>query len=145
LKPLIVVPYDFSTASRQALAWAADLLRTTGGPPLHLVHAIAPTAGGAPDLSAPPPTDEGVRALEDLLATVAAEERVAATSEVLVRPGPTGAVVLEVVRERAGDLIVLGIHGPVALRRPLLGSVADHVVRHAGCPVVTVRGPAPPA
>ena len=39
----------------------------------------------------------------------------------------------------AYDLVVMGTHGRGGLARVLLGSVADYVVRHARCAVLTVR------
>jgi len=39
------------------------------------------------------------------------------------------------------DLIVMGTHGRGAVQQLLLGSVAEHVVRQAPCPVLTVRNP----
>ena len=54
----------------------------------------------------------------------------------------------EIVRtaeETACDLIVLGTHGLTGLRRALMGSVAEQVVRKAPCPVLTVKTPSPVA
>jgi universal stress protein A len=49
----------------------------------------------------------------------------------------------EIVRAaRAYDLVVMGTHGRSGLRHLFLGSVAEKVVRHAPCPVLTVRLPA---
>jgi nucleotide-binding universal stress UspA family protein len=48
-----------------------------------------------------------------------------------------------VARERPCDLIVMGTHGRTGLRRRLMGSVAEQVVRGASCPVLTVTLPAP--
>jgi nucleotide-binding universal stress UspA family protein len=51
----------------------------------------------------------------------------------------------EIVRfaqERGADLIVMGTHGYGGVKRLLLGSVADHVVRQATCPVLVVPHPA---
>jgi nucleotide-binding universal stress UspA family protein len=42
-------------------------------------------------------------------------------------------------RERRCDVIVMGTHGHTGLTRVLLGSVAEGVLRHAPCPVLTVR------
>jgi universal stress protein A len=142
MKPMIVVPYDFSAASRNALAWAAELHRATGGPPIRLIHTIDPLAGGTPEMLAVTiPTEDELRKFEALLAEAAVEEHVEATAQILVRSGSPGAVILEAVREIGCDLIVMGTHGRTGVRRLLLGSVAEHVVRHAHCPVVTVRGP----
>ena len=44
-------------------------------------------------------------------------------------------------RAESVDLIVLGSHGRHGVNRSIFGSVSDHVVRHAPCPVVVVRGP----
>jgi nucleotide-binding universal stress UspA family protein len=43
------------------------------------------------------------------------------------------------------DLIVMGTHGRRGVAHLLLGSVAEHVVRTAGCPVLTVRAGQPRA
>jgi nucleotide-binding universal stress UspA family protein len=41
------------------------------------------------------------------------------------------------------DLIVMGTHGRAGLKRLVLGSVAEAVLRRAPCPVLTVKAPAP--
>jgi nucleotide-binding universal stress UspA family protein len=43
--------------------------------------------------------------------------------------------------EYGHDLIVLGTHGRTGLKHAFIGSVAERVVRHASCPVLTVRKP----
>jgi nucleotide-binding universal stress UspA family protein len=56
------------------------------------------------------------------------------------RIGTPGAQILAVLDDdRTFDLVVMGSHGRTGLRRVLLGSVAEKVVRHAGCPVVVAR------
>ena len=51
-----------------------------------------------------------------------------------------GQVALEIVAEELGaDLIVMGCRGLGGVRRALMGSVSDSVVRHAHCPVLVVR------
>jgi nucleotide-binding universal stress UspA family protein len=53
-----------------------------------------------------------------------------------------GAVDLEIValaEELGADLIVIGSRGLGGVRRALMGSVSDSVVRHAHCPVLVVR------
>ena len=49
--------------------------------------------------------------------------------------------VLGTARALAPDLIVLPTHGRSGLKRLVLGSVAEQVVRRAPCPVLVVRGP----
>jgi nucleotide-binding universal stress UspA family protein len=53
-----------------------------------------------------------------------------------------GVVALEIVglaEELQADLIVMGCRGLGGVRRALMGSVSDSVVRHAHCPVLVVR------
>jgi nucleotide-binding universal stress UspA family protein len=47
--------------------------------------------------------------------------------------------IVDRARASRADLIVLTTHGRTGLAHVLLGSVAERVVRHAECPVVTVR------
>jgi nucleotide-binding universal stress UspA family protein len=42
-------------------------------------------------------------------------------------------------RDRQADLIVVGVHGRSALGMAVFGSTANQVIRHAACPVLTVR------
>ncbi|MBI2886296.1 MAG: universal stress protein [Chloroflexi bacterium] len=53
---------------------------------------------------------------------------------------PKAALVAAAAREGA-DCLVVGSHGMGGLERVLLGSVSDHCVRHAPCPVLVVRPP----
>jgi nucleotide-binding universal stress UspA family protein len=50
-------------------------------------------------------------------------------------------VIVSVAQENGCDLIVMGTHGRSGLKRLLLGSVAESVLRHAACPVLTVTAP----
>ena len=59
--------------------------------------------------------------------------------KIAVRPGRPATEIVEAARELAADLIVIATHGRTGLQHVLLGSVAENVVRHAPCPVLTVR------
>ena len=48
--------------------------------------------------------------------------------------------ILDAARSRGVDLIVVGSHGRTGIKKLLLGSVASHVVTHAPCSVLVVRG-----
>lgn len=50
-----------------------------------------------------------------------------------------GTAIVETASELAADLIVIGASGKGIIRRIISGSVSDHVVRHAHCPVLVVR------
>jgi nucleotide-binding universal stress UspA family protein len=53
--------------------------------------------------------------------------------------GDPATAIIKVAEEMACDLIVLGTHGRTGFRRVLMGSVAEHVMRTAPCPVLVVR------
>jgi nucleotide-binding universal stress UspA family protein len=48
--------------------------------------------------------------------------------------------ILKVAAEEGVELIVMGVHGKAALNRRLFGSTTHHIIREAGCPVLTLRG-----
>jgi universal stress protein E len=60
------------------------------------------------------------------------------TTSTDVREGAAPERILEVAAEWRPDMIVIGSHGRQGLERLLLGSVAEHVMRHAACAVVLV-------
>ena len=53
--------------------------------------------------------------------------------------GVAGESIVDVAEAESADLIVVGTHERGAVGRLFLGSVSDHVVRHARCPVMVVR------
>ena len=53
-------------------------------------------------------------------------------------PGVPGEQIVHQAQEQAADLIVMGTHGWSGIVRWMLGSVAQHVVRAASCPVLTI-------
>jgi len=143
MKPAILVPFDFSEAARNALAWAASLQRATGGPPLQIVHVLDPVPSGVGDVVGDNtgPDEEQRRKLEQEIREAA---RVAGATEppsISLRAGRLPSeVILDASVEWGADLIVMGTHGRRGFRRMLLGSVAEEVVRRASAPVVTVPG-----
>ncbi len=56
--------------------------------------------------------------------------------ETLVKYGDAGRVICEVAASLPASVVVLGTHGRRGLRRAVMGSTSDHVVRHAVCPVL---------
>jgi nucleotide-binding universal stress UspA family protein len=53
--------------------------------------------------------------------------------------GHVGATICRIGEELPADVIVVGSHGRTGLKRVLLGSVSEHVVRHAQRPVLVVH------
>jgi nucleotide-binding universal stress UspA family protein len=80
-----------------------------------------------------------VNAAEELRKAVPAETRRGSQVEEIVAVGKPSREILRVAAEVGADLIVMGEHGRGALERAMLGSTAHDVVRHAVCPVLTLR------
>jgi nucleotide-binding universal stress UspA family protein len=73
--------------------------------------------------------------VRDVLAAEGAED-----AKVAVRVSPNAAnAIVEYARDVHADVIVVGTHGRSGVSRLLMGSVAEHVVRSAPCPVLVVR------
>jgi nucleotide-binding universal stress UspA family protein len=67
------------------------------------------------------------------------EESGGAVNERHLREGRAAEEIVELAEELGAGLIVMGSRGHGRLRRALMGSVSDVVVRHAHCPVTIVR------
>jgi nucleotide-binding universal stress UspA family protein len=63
----------------------------------------------------------------------------------LVWTGDPGDEIVEAARSERADMVLVGSHGRGAVGRFFLGSVSEHVVRHAPCPVLVVRPMETPA
>jgi nucleotide-binding universal stress UspA family protein len=138
----LLVPTDFSEPSEHAAAYAARLagaLRI----PLVLAHVHAPPQVFAPDgmvLAAAYDETRVEAALREALEAAATRVRAAGAPEVTTElvVGGAAAELVRLARERGCDLVVMATHGRGGVPRLLLGSVADKVVRRAGCPVLTL-------
>jgi nucleotide-binding universal stress UspA family protein len=138
-----------SEGSAEAFEYARTLGRTFGAR-LHLLH-VFETTGFVNAISA-----NGYAAIipdlfDDLIAEKRKQVEALLSREDLRRyrvkttVRPAGSPAREIVSYAEAeniDLIVIGTHGRTGLAHVLLGSVAEAVVRHAGCPVITVRRPA---
>jgi len=146
----ILVPTDFSPASDAALACAKDLaLRFNSR--LTLLHAVNdPLATGVwtPDVYVPttPEIRDGFlrTTKERLEAMLTTEERARFAVTFEARIGVPAAVIEDFAIEQKIDLIVMGTHGRRGLSHMLLGSVAERLVRHAQCPVLTTHAESHP-
>lgn len=128
----ILCATDFSIIASHAFEKAQDFAADTGAE-LLLLHAFETPETLTVD-SQSTPADHAVT---EKLRALAAKSRVPATP--VLHAGPAGEVICWVAQERNCDLIVLGTHGRTGLVHLLLGSVSEHVMRHARCPVLTVR------
>jgi nucleotide-binding universal stress UspA family protein len=79
--------------------------------------------------------DEGRRVVADVRARLS----LAAPAREFLAVGAAAAEIVKAARDWPADPIVIGSHGRGGVRRALLGSVADGVMREAPCPVMAVR------
>lgn len=140
----ILLPTDFSEYSKPAVDYACALADKFGAE-LHLVHVLQDLVATVPEpgLAFPPPGDymkELQTAAEAALQKILDPEWEKGKAVVReTRQGPPFVEIIRYARENDIDLIVMGTHGRSGLAHVLLGSVAEKVVRKAGCPVLTVR------
>jgi nucleotide-binding universal stress UspA family protein len=138
----ILHPTDFSDCSRQAFRLASLLAREQGGR-LIILHVKPPpevtvASGDALVVLQPGGYDERLRQALRRLDVDDPE----VTVEHRLAEGNPARVIVEQAEASGCDLIVMGTHGRTGLGRLLLGSVAEHVLRKACCPVLTVKAPA---
>lgn len=135
----ILVPTDFSRHAAQALRYAVPLARQVGGQ-ISLLHVlewpVIPATLGAAMTDEVRITSAVKQRLDELARTTLPAELLGKT---LVRVGRAYQDIAESARGLRMDLIVIATQGRTGVKRALLGSTAERVVRHAPCPVLTVR------
>lgn len=142
----ILVPHDFSDFSEHAMRYALKVASTCEAE-LHLVFAEVLYGDDAP----PPERSKETsfaRALRDLGLSVDLERGVAHYEDTeitivhrIIRDVAPAPALVNYADDEDIDLIVMSTHGRRGLRRLLLGSVANEVLRTAPCSVLTVRKP----
>jgi nucleotide-binding universal stress UspA family protein len=133
----ILVATDFSPTSDAALTCASSLARDCGATLVivHVEELPPPYAGGETYVSWPTSPNPEIR---QRLETVKPDQaNVTFVHKHLVGRAPED--ILRAARDEHVDLIVMGTHGRSGLSRLLMGSVAEAVLRHATCPVLTLR------
>lgn len=143
----ILVPTDFSQASKSALVYAVEFARKFGAK-IHLLHIVQDvavflpeTAMVAPSLAvsaAEPMMQAANKTLDQFLASVNTFD--VTVEKTCVESNPLDEI-LEQAREKRIDLVILGTHGHTGLAHFFLGSLAEAVVRQSPCPVLSVRHP----
>ena len=141
----ILCPLDFSDASIRALDYALSLAQEADAR-LILLHVIESLLGegGASEMGHLS-VAEFDRYLEEdaaaqLTSVVPEQARVWSKPEERVTRGRAHREILRVAKGEGVELIVMGVQGKGALTRLVFGSTTHHVIREAGCPVLTIRG-----
>lgn len=143
----ILVPVDGSATSARGLAEAIALAKQVGAK-LRLVHIVN-------ELIVAPAYPAGMQSGQVVDSMRAHGKSVVQDSEKQVRAaglepesvmiesvgGAAGDLIVEQAAKWGAELIVLGTHGRRGLKRMVLGSDAEHVVRQSSVPVLLVRVP----
>ncbi len=137
----ILVPTDGSEHALRAAEHAAALAHAFDAA-LYVVTVVDLDAAAGP-FSAGGLDESEVKRLKDRRAEAiqAVESTIDAAGDLHteVLTGRPGRAILEYAGEHGVDLIAMGTHGRSGVQRAVAGSVAEHVVRRATVPVITVR------
>jgi len=140
----ILVPTDFSECSRIAFTHASGLARDFKAE-LRLVHVINPHAYPFGDkytaLDQSQLMGEAADAAQKQMRSMVARSNLRYSARVI--HGPTATEICNAANHDV-DLIVISTHGRTGLGHLLIGSVAEHVVRYAHCPVLVIPARARP-
>ena len=136
---LILVPTDFSECANRAMV-QAFALATAVGAKVHLIHAYdLYTYGMGPVMGERVLKETHAARERQLKEAVLAYKDSGALGQLLVKEGDARELIVQAAHDLKVDLILMGTVGKRGLNRMLLGSVAESVLRTAGCPVMVVR------
>ncbi|MGA2355600.1 MAG: universal stress protein [Terriglobales bacterium] len=137
--PNILLATDFSQYSARALSYALGIAARYAAT-LHLFHCIDPTPY---NMAAPDAVQTACEAAWRDMHRLESDLRNRGLAKDLelkprVEAAQLPAVLPEIAKELDLGLIVVGTHGRTGWRKAVLGSVAEIIVDHAPCPVLTV-------
>lgn len=129
----ILVPTDFSDHSQTALDYACLLASEFGAriDLLNVIENMTPLSGYV--------AEDEPQIREKLQGLPQESKQRDFVANRITKLGHPMAEIVRYAKAHDIDLIVMGTHGRTALAHVLMGSVAENVVRHASCPVLTVR------
>jgi universal stress protein A len=139
----ILVPVDFSSSSRAALAQAANLARAVDAS-IEVLHVYEPSSYLGPDSLVLMPVNLAEK-WELTRAQIRCELEAFLGSEhakvpLHVEIGTASDVIVAIAKSGGFDAVVMGAHGGAGLSR-IVGTVTEAVMRRAHCPVLTVHLP----
>jgi nucleotide-binding universal stress UspA family protein len=136
----IMVPVDFSEGGDGALAVAINLAKSVGAT-IDILHVLDLVFQDFPIGLGFYNFDQGGYFAYADLALAERADRVRAAGlgcQTHVLDGRPATEIVSKAKETGADLIVIGTHGRTGFAHAILGSVAERVVQHARCPVLTV-------
>jgi nucleotide-binding universal stress UspA family protein len=132
----VLLPYDFSEPANEAIATARSMVARTEQ--LFVLHVVPPVQTASPGfLVGEVDVDKLLAHADTELAKVLSEADVGAARR-RVKFGDPATEIVDVAAEIDADAIVIPSRGKTGLRRWMIGSVAERVVRRARCPVLVL-------
>lgn len=133
----IVVPIDFSDDSARAVTAAMEISDDPQN--VHVLHVLFPLDTVGPGAMWGHVDDESRRAaVEKSFGELFAKHDWDGVKRE-VRIGDPGLIAVDYAKEIGADLIVIPSHGYHGVKRLVLGSVTERVIRHAACSVLVLR------
>jgi len=131
---------DDGPVAARAAHTGAEFARSLGAE-VALIHAIDPALGYAPESGSSPAVliARAERDGKKLLARFRRQMSLPSSSPAFAQVGNPATEIVKCAQYWPADLIVIGSHGREGVRRALLGSVAEAVIRHTPCPVLVIR------
>lgn len=131
-EPVILVPWDFSRYAAHSLKTALQL---TSADKIRTICVLEVPSPYDPSIFAGFQLDKAEETCRDSFRKAVYPLRVTDATFAVVFGDPAREIV-DRAREIQADLVVMGTHGRTGLKRLLLGSVAEKVLRLAPCPVL---------
>ena len=140
----IILPVDFSELSEAAVPWVRRMAAVLDAQ-IHCIFVVEhPHFYGSLDMTTPvamPSAEEIAESVQNQLASFVDEHvsglQPAATGTVLV--GRPADKIIEYARDNDAAMIIMTTHGYGGVKHMLLGSTTEAVLRHAECPVLSIR------
>ena len=133
----IVVPIDFSGESADAIRTAVQIAGDSSH--VHLLHVLLPLDSISPGVLLGDVSDARREATVKEKMQALANEAGANRASLTVLFGSPGLEIADYASRHKADLIVIPSHGYHGVKRMVLGSVAERVIRHAECSVLVLR------
>lgn len=142
----ILVPTDFSECSLEAMRYAMELAQVLAARVVFL-HVVEPPVYGLELTGAYPGFEPDVtKKLGGMMHDWVEQVRIQGIPvEWHIEVGSSFAEIRAAVERYVADLIVMGTHGRTGISHAFWGSVAERVVQHAPCPVLTIKAAKPAA
>lgn len=144
----ILVPTDFSKQAKYALDFAVSVAAKTGSK-IKLVHVLELPSSSAINISGQVTAEDPMDQVFTVQLIHSAKSRMEALAnevkgvevETHIHPGSTFQVINSEINAGDVDLLIMGSSGSSGIDELMIGSNAEKVVRHATCPVITVKAP----